>query len=132
MANTHINHEVAVLHSWVEKRFDGTPIPGEAFGIGASLRTFHEPPSLKAKDYNFCIQCEQGVLTLQVDTYTAIYGLNPIRGFDDEAFFDGFLELQKDACRQGYRALHQAARILLKGRDVHLPNGEIIKGVVKC
>jgi hypothetical protein len=133
MAHTNIDLEVAVLRSWVDKSFDGSPLPGEAFGVGVGDRHLHQPVSLKAKDYNFVIYEVNGLLLLEIDAYTATHGsfINS-DSFDVDAWEDAKLLLHVPTSRQGYQALHQASRILLKGEDVHLPSGEVIKGVVPC
>ncbi|MBY0464768.1 MAG: hypothetical protein K2W33_07465 [Burkholderiales bacterium] len=131
MAQTNINREVDVLRSWSHKRFDGSPIPGEAFGLCT------RPEFLKrwnpSKDYNFSIEETKGILTLEVDYYTAARGpFASDDNFDVDEWEDAKLFLHAQASRQNYLNLQSVARALLAGRDAFYPTGEVIKGVVPC
>lgn len=130
MANTNTNQEVAALRRWVQKRFDGTSIPGQAFGICMQTECL---TGNRAKEYDFTITESNDILTLEIDCYTAMHGLSfTPDSFDVDAWEDAKLFFYVPSSRVAYVELHRMARALLNGRDVRLPDGEIIKGVVKC
>ena len=117
-----ITQEVAVLRGWSDKGYDGSTIPGEAFGIGARDSVFFSD-QLKATDYNFTITVEDGELELVIDTYTAIHGSMTFGDpFDVDAWHDGFLVFRAPASRANFRELARIARRLLTGRMVTLVN----------
>lgn len=120
-----------MLHSWSHKRFDGAPIPGEAFGVCTRLEFCKSwNPS---NEYNFSIEETKGILTLEVDYYTAARGPSASDDdFDVDEWEDAKLFLHAQASRQNYLNLQSIARALLNGRDAFYPNGEVIKGVVPC
>ena len=120
MAMNDITQEVAVLRGWSDKGYDGSTIPGEAFGIGARGNVFFSA-QLKATDYNFRIAVEDGELELVIDTYTAIHGaMTGSDPFDVDAWHDGFLVFSAPASRVNFRELAHIARRLLTGRMVTL------------
>lgn len=131
MTHTNTDQEVAVLRSWSHKRFDGTPIPGGAFGVCSRLEFWKSwNPS---KEYNLSIEEAEGILTLEVDCYTAARGpCVSDDDFDVDEWEDAKLFLHAQASRQNYLNLQSVARALLAGRDAFYPNGDVIKGVVKC
>lgn len=131
MANTNTNQEVAVLRRWVQKRPDDTSSPAQAFGI--CMQSECLVPWNLAKEYDFTITESNDILTLEIDCYTAMHGpsFTP-DSFDVDAWEDAKLFFYVPSSRAAYVELHRMARALLNGREVRYPNGEIIKGVVKC
>ena len=125
--------EMLTLRSWVDKRGDGSVIPGEAFGAGIRLDTpVWQSECMKSKDYPFTITVADAVLSLELDTYTAA-GL-PVEGseFDVDAWDGGKLYLQANAIsRDAFQELHRVARVLISGGNICLNDGTVISGVKK-
>lgn len=113
-----------------ELTFDGTPIPGHAFGM--NLCDAGQVRGQAAPEYFFAITVADGRLRLELDTYSANFGRFHGAGddFDVDAWEAGKLILESSPpTRESFRWLHQTARNLLAGNDVRLPCGVYLMGL---
>jgi len=104
--------------------FDGSPIPGYAFGMGLSGENF---AALEVKDYLFEIRAVgDGLLQMAVDVYTALGLAADPETFDVERWDAMKLVLEASATRCGFAELARIGRALLAGRTVRFPDGKVL------
>ena len=121
--------EIQTLRGWSSKRFDGSDIPGAAFGAGLDIDC---PWQLKAQDYCFEISCCNGFLVLVVDTYECSgRGTQAGDAWDvDQWEVEKFI-LSVTASRIGFHTLSRIGRALVAGRNVEFGNGLVVPGICK-
>ena len=97
--------------------FDGGRM---AFAFGCCL----DDPMPAGRDYHFDVELDGGELVCTIDVYSAI-GYQPAK-FDVDAWEAKNIRLHAPVTRDAYRSLQSAARAILKGLRVVLPDGEMI------
>ena len=110
--------ETLFLRRLVEKRLDGSPIPGKAFGLDLT----NSVPALSAKEYLFSITVDPLGLELEIDVYSATHPeWKTSTDFDVDAWEAGKLRLVAAPLRTNYQTLQRVARACLSGFDVYCP-----------
>jgi len=105
-------------------RFDGSPMPGFAFGVDLPDSVFS---GLEAKDYLFeILVAGDGRLQLAVDVYTALGLAADPEAFDVDRWEDMKLVFEASATRSGFGELARIGRSLLAGRTVRFPDGKVL------
>lgn len=104
------------------QRFDGTPVPGFAFGM-----SLIDNRADTQRDYLFEIAPRHdGRLELVIDVYTAFYFDAKDSPFDVDLWEDLKHRYTAPGTREGFYALAQAARTLLSGDTVDI-DGEGVR-----
>lgn len=125
--------EILALRRWSDKRWDGSPIPGEAFGIGARCNTpVWQSDCMKSKDFDFAIRQDGEHLMLMVDAYTASgRGKQAGSAWDVDQWEAEKIFIVGDLNRDGFRSLSRIGRLLVQDRHVTLGDGTLVPGIGK-
>lgn len=118
-----LQQEIKALRRFGRVCFDGSPMPGQAFGL-----SWADGPAMCHDSWLFQIQIgKDGTLELVVDAYSAVRGEHlGAEEFDVEEWDALKIVCSAPCSRGGYKKLVQIGRGLLSGRPVTFSDGSVL------